>query len=37
MISIKLSDIDFSDNKIKVFGKGKKRKISSTDIIYLKI
>ena len=31
MISIKLSDIDFSDNKIKVFGKGKKQRIVNFD------
>ncbi len=31
LISIKLSDIDFSDNKIKVFGKGKKQRIVNFD------
>ena len=31
LISIKLSDIDFSDNKIKVFGKGKKQRIENFD------
>ena len=44
LISIKLSDIDFSDNKIKVFGKGKKQRIVNFDnytkdlmIHYLKV
>ncbi len=44
LISIKLSDIDFSDNKIKVFGKGKKQRIVNFDnytkdlmIQYLKV
>jgi len=44
LISIKLSDIDFSNNKIKVFGKGKKQRIVNFDnytkdliIEYLKI
>ena len=31
LISIKLSDIDFSNNKIKVFGKGKKQRIVNFD------
>lgn len=44
LISIKLSDIDFSNNKIKVFGKGKKQRIVNFDnhtkdlmIQYLKV
>tara|TARA_Y100001968_G_scaffold326617_1_gene370006 strand:- start:491 stop:1408 length:918 start_codon:yes stop_codon:yes gene_type:complete len=44
LISIKLSDIDFSNNKIKIFGKGKKQRIVNFDnhtkdlmIQYLKV